>query len=384
MGTTCGRLLWENWAISDLTDISVSSEQLQFPKTFLRDPLRSKRWRSQLGWNIDNDLNAAINFTEGTSGPAGGSVPVGNYPTGASLAAALTITMNAAATDNTYLVTYSGTTNKFTIARATGVDTFDLTWSTIASPFSIGLDIGFDISADDTGSTSYLADFASFGSRSWIKFDFLNTFAGTLRNIQAAIAFDGNFISTTTITLEASTIDVWAVPAFSTTLTLDTTPGSDFVKAINLAVSTGFGPPDYRFWRIIINDVQNPDGFNEMGVPYLGQFHEPPNGFAAAFVQNRVELTSVAFAEQGANFQHVRNTAFRYPLNWLGIPTGPDKDKFEEFAKLVKVGRPFFVALEPLVDIQETKYVMLEKPMKDVFMPPSHWRFNTDLREVLG
>ena len=121
-----------------------------------------------------------------------------------------------------------------------------------------------------------------------------------------------------------------------------------------------------------------------MGVPYIGDYQEPSNGYAAAFTEDRIELTSVSYAEEGANFQHVRQTGFRHPLNWLGIPDGAEKDKFDEMARLVKVGRPFFMAFEPLTDIQKTLYVMLDKPMKDVFMAPSHWRFNTDLREVLG
>jgi hypothetical protein len=367
--------LWENWAISDITDITVSSEQLQFPKTFLRDPLRSKRWRTQLGWNINGELNENLDFTEGTSGAAVAVIPSGNYATGALLATAITAAMNAAATDNTYLVTYDGVTNKFTIARATGVDTIDLNWSTGPNAaFSIGLDIGFDVSSDDTGLTSYLADSASFGSRSWVKFDFS---AGTPRDVRALIAFDGNFIASTIITVEANATDAWGAPSFSVTLALDSA-ANDFIKAIAFIDTTTL-----RYWRIVINDPGNSDGFTEMGVPYLGDYQEPSNGYAAAFTDDRIELTAVAFAEEGANFQHVRNTAWRNALNWLGIPTA-EKPRFDEMAKLVKVGRPFFMALEPLIDIQKTRYVMLEKPMKDVFMAPSHWRFNTDLREVLG
>ncbi len=375
MGTTCGRLLWENWAISDLTDISVSSEQLQFPKTFLRDPLRSKRWRGQLGWNIDAELNDKIDFTEGFSGAAVGTIASGNYATGSEMADALSLAINTAATDNTYFVTYSGTTNKFTIALVLGINTIDFNWSTGPNAaFTVGKDIGFDISSDDTGLTTYVGDFAAFGSRSWVKFDF-----GTVvvRDVRALVAFDGNFISTTTITVEANATDTWATPSFSVTLSLDTLI-EDFVKAI------AFIPVEtFRYWRFVIDDPGNPDGFTEMGVPYIGEYQEPSNGFAAAFVQDRKELTSVAFAEEGANFQHVRQTGFRFPLNWLGIPEA-EKPKFDEMAKLVKVGRPFFMAFEPLVDIQNTKYVMLSKAMKDVFMPPSHWRFNTDLEEVLG
>lgn len=368
MGTTCGRLLWENWAISDLTDISVSSEQLQFPKTYLRDPLRSKRWRTELGWNVDSEINNTIDFDEG--GPALlATIASGNYATPAEYAAAVKAALDAAG-GQVYTVTYSGVTNEFTISAA-GV--FGLLWSTGANfATSAARDLGFDDSADDTGLTSYTSDSSVYGSVAWVKFDL-----GSARDVRALIAFDGNFISTTVITVEANSSDSWASPAFSIDLQLDTAD-NDFVKALEFIDTETF-----QYWRIVINDAQNPDGFTEMGVPYIGEYQEPSNGYAAAFTQDRIELTGNSFAEDGANFQHVRNTAFRYPLNWLGIPTA-EKTKFDEMAKLVKVGRPFFMALEPLVDIQNTKYVMLDRPMKDVFMAPSHWRFNTDLREVLG
>ena len=317
--------MWENWAISDITDITVSSEQLQFPKTFLRDPLRSKRWRTQLGWNVDGEINNTIDFDEG--GPALlATIASGNYATGAAYAAAVKAALDAAG-GQVYTVTYSGVTNDFTISAA-GV--FDLLWSTGANfATSAARDLGFDDSADDTGLTSYTGDVSAYGSVSWVKFDFG---AGTPRDVRALIAFDGNFIASTIITVEANATDAWGAPTFSTTLTLDTAV-NDFVKALAFIDTTTL-----RYWRIVINDAGNPDGFTEMGVPYVGDYQEPSNGYAAAFTDDRIELTGVAFAEEGANFQHVRNTAFRNSLNWLGIPTA-EKPKFDEMAKLVKVGK---------------------------------------------
>ena len=58
----------------------------------------------------------------------------------ADLAAEIQTQMNAVATDNTYTVTYSPTTHRFTIARATGTASFGLEWSTGANAAaSIGL-----------------------------------------------------------------------------------------------------------------------------------------------------------------------------------------------------------------------------------------------------
>jgi hypothetical protein len=118
-------------------------------------------------------------------------------------------------------------------------------------------------------------------------------------------------------------------------------------------------------------------------VPYIGSYFEPENGYSAAFTEDRAELSVVERAEQGATFQHVRKTSREYPLQWLG-ETEADKEIFIDFAELVQVGRPFFMAFEPDVDIQNTLYVILGTPMQRVFQAPSHWRFSTDMAEVLG
>lgn len=83
--------------------------------------------------------------------------------TGATLAAHLTTLMNAAACtpDNTYLVSYSTSTHKFTIARATGTKTVDLLWNTGANTAtSLKTLLGY-ANTDDTGATTYASDSAT-------------------------------------------------------------------------------------------------------------------------------------------------------------------------------------------------------------------------------
>jgi len=375
MGTACGRILFEDWALLDNTVVTVSSEQVQAPKTFLDDPLRSKRWRSELGWNIVAGVNDKLDFTESISGAAVATITAMNYLSGVTLAAEIQTQLNAAATDNTYTVTYSPVTNLFTIARATGIATFDLDWNTGPNAATtIGGDIGFDTSSDDTGGTSYSSDNVSHGSLEWIKFDFGTGYASY--PVSAVIAFDGNFDANTVITIQANTIDSWGSPPLSIQLQMDA--GRDYIKGIEWLTST----VAYRWWRMLIDNTQNPDGFVEMGVPYVGDYYEPSNGYSAAFTEDREELSSVDIAEEGASFQHVRATRMAYPLQWLGIPTA-EKPRWDSLASLVQVGRPFFIAFEPLVDIQKTLYVMLERPMQSVFQAPYHWRFTTNVIEVL-
>lgn len=109
------------------------------------------------GFLIEAGVNDKLDFTEGSSGAAVATIPAGSYATGSALATAIETAMNAAASDNTYTVTYAAGT--FTIARNVGVDTIDLDWNTGPNAATtIGEDIGFDTSADDTGATSYPGD----------------------------------------------------------------------------------------------------------------------------------------------------------------------------------------------------------------------------------
>ena len=75
------------------------------------------------------------------------------------LATALTTAMNAQGSGDTFTVTYSSSTGKFTIA-SDGTP-FELLWNTGAQTAnSVGATLGFSVAADDTGAGSYLGDSA--------------------------------------------------------------------------------------------------------------------------------------------------------------------------------------------------------------------------------
>lgn len=111
------------------------------------------------GVTITNATNDALDFHENITGDLTADIAAGLYNTGAALATEITTKMNAVAVDNTYLCTYSESTRKFTIARATGTEAFDLEWLTGANTATgIHTTIGYSAAADDTGATSYVAD----------------------------------------------------------------------------------------------------------------------------------------------------------------------------------------------------------------------------------
>src|SRR4030042_1550463 len=163
------RLLVTNRVMAPATTLSASSEQTSAPRAWLKDPLRSKTWRSKLGYNPHVLLSDQLPFLDAGVARLAQLTP-GNFATPALYAAHVTTQMNAVAVTNTYLCSYDAGATKFTIARATGAGTFGLPFATGATTRSTHPDLGF-ASTDLTGSTTYTAGSVSFKSREFITAD---------------------------------------------------------------------------------------------------------------------------------------------------------------------------------------------------------------------
>jgi hypothetical protein len=142
-----------------------------------------------LDFNIGGgELNATV--SEGTYAQSGNS-----QADSGTLCEAIYNAIVAAEGVGTYTVTYSDSTNKFTITRSAG--TFNILWKTGThgsdnTDTHIGTLIGFDDTADDTGSLSYTSDNAL------TVFDFvLNQTEKVVRNLNLPKLSSGDKIKVT-------------------------------------------------------------------------------------------------------------------------------------------------------------------------------------------
>lgn len=104
---------------------------------------------------IISATNKFLDFTD-DAGTRAASVPEGIYKTPIELAEALQAALEDASLE-TMSVTYDNDAGKFTIASGSLV--FSLLWNTGANTANtIGEELGFDVSADDTGAVTYTAD----------------------------------------------------------------------------------------------------------------------------------------------------------------------------------------------------------------------------------
>lgn len=144
---------------------------------------------SGLGFVIASGSNDDIDFTEGSTGAAVATITATTYKTPALMAAAMQVALNAAATDNTYTVTYSSSTGLVTITRATGSDTIVLNWNTGANKAtSIAATAGYSDAADDSGATTYPADNAIDPSDPAQDANLITLYADFLAALNARIA----------------------------------------------------------------------------------------------------------------------------------------------------------------------------------------------------
>ena len=338
------RLSVTNRVAAAATLLSVSSEQTAAPKTWVKDQLRSKSWRSSVGWNVVAGPNDKLDFTEGVTGDATASLTAGNYATGGDLAAHVETQLNAAATDNTYTVTYSASTKKFTIARDTGSASFGLEWSTGANAAaSIGLDLGFDTSADDTGATSYESDNASYKSREWLKADL-----GSALSVAVGIVVNHNLGTSGTIRLQGNATDVWTSPTVDQVLSGDAAIRIAFISEQSL-----------RYWRLVIDDVAtNTAGYSEIGVWYAGPYTEPTISYAIGFTLEWQQLSEVTVAISGAHFQDERAQRPVWSLAWVEVPEG-DRAALRAALFAVPRGKCFFFTFDSATPTG-TEYVYLD------------------------
>ncbi len=84
-----------------------------------------------------------------------------------------------------------------------------------------------------------------------------------------------NFTDSATVTLEANSSDSWGAPPFSESLTVEDLINEAFTSA------------SYQYWRIVIADAGNTDGYLKIGGMGLGEFYQVP-GIGTTYQVERI------------------------------------------------------------------------------------------------
>jgi hypothetical protein len=331
------RLAYTNLVQQSGGVITASSYNPAFPPAWLRDPLRSKGPRTKAGWNVRVGDNDKLDFKEaGTARVA--TLTAGNYATAALYAAMVQAAMNAApGAVNTYTVTYAASV--YTIARATGASALDLPFLTGANVLtSAHRGLGFT-STDKTGATTYAAEGVSYHTPEWFKVDL-----GAASSASRGVVINHNLGTGGTITLQGNGTDAWGAPAVSQVLAGDAT--------IRIA---DFTPSAQALWRIVIDDVGNPNGYSEVGKWFAGPYSEPASAYTVDNPKDWAEYSTVQRAMNGAPQQSQHDRARLYVFNWQEIPQ-TDVEILEAVAAATPVGKCFFLSPDFIGNPNDTVY----------------------------
>lgn len=282
----------------------------------------------------------------------------------------LSATTGSPSFTNTYTVSYSASTG-FTLTRATGAGTFSLLHTDTDFPNQVGADLGFDTSADDTGSTAYTADAVAYQSRQVIMVDL-----GSAKAVKASVLGEHNFTASATVTLEGHSTDAWgpATPTYSSAFA-----GSEVgeVYAQFLSAQT------LRYWRVVLDDTTNPDNFMEVGLWYVGSYFEPGKQHKGGHMLTRNELTNVGYSDHGAPFMDDKPTMKGWRILYHPVLDN-DKTQFETLLDWVKSSRQFWVCLDTADEGDASYYVFLPKGVNVKHLPNSValWSIGLDLEEA--
>lgn len=376
------RILNENFIDLDVVSNNyVSSAQAAFPvENIYNKQRRSKVWRSNGFWVVETGSNEIV-FQETIAVDLVASVAVGEYTSSASFFAAIKAALEATGA-STYTVSADTTTGKIKIVSngTGGGGILSLIWTDPQSADMAAL-MGFDTASDMTGLLTYLSDFLRIHSNEWVKWDMgisTNPTDFVLigpRNMPIKIS------PSSTLTLQGNETDAWSSPSYSQVLTYND-------AVIYLSDALGLHTEALRYWRLLIEDLDNPNGYVEVGSLYLGDFYAPTRGCAQfPFGISPVDRTDTVFSEGGQTYSDIREKTTRFSISWNAL-TKEEKEEFENFFEQVGTGIPFFISMDSdtvwsTSSNAQIRYVKFENEPSFSLDRPNLFSMSMQLREEL-
>jgi len=377
------RIFKDNFVDDDiLAARDQSSEQSVFPASnVIRGIRRSKVWRSDGFFNITSS-NDTIVFRETVATDLTGTIVNAEYQSRAAFYVAVKSAMEGAAgAGSTYTIEIDSTTlkTKLTSNGSGGGGIFEPQWQTGDSDLADLL--GFDSSAADTGSLTYTADTLSIHQEEFLEYDF-----GVPDNPTGVILTgprNGSIkISPgATIKLLGNDTGNFTSPQESVTLTYND-------SHIISTSSTGLFSTARRFARIQIIDIDNAQGFVELGAVFLGDFFSPTRGaIQFGFTDAHIDRSSIVVSEGGQVFSDDRPRSETFQTSWFGL-TISEKETIQDFFEDVGISIPFFIQFESENAISSsvnfyTRYVKFASAISFAAESPGNYSASMTFREEL-
>ena len=331
------RLCMDSYIESDIVGSqTVSSEQTAFPATNATNiNRRSKVWRTNGYWEITSSNNVLI-FEETAGVNLTATVAVGNYSSTATFMTALKTALEDAGA-STYTITQNSNFRFVIVSNGAGGGGILNLEMDHASTTIEGI-LGFD-STFRTGALTYTADELKINAgNEFIKWDMALPSNPHIFILSGPRNEPLRISPNATITLEGNETDSWSSPSYTTTLTYDD-------EVIYKQSDDGLHTEPLRYWRVKIND-QNPLGYIEVGIVYLGDYTEFENGKALFPLESSfIDRSKTVYSEGGQTFSDIEEVSQKFDVSWKFLSKDEIetfKEKFDEFG----THKPFFVVFD--------------------------------------
>ncbi len=358
--------------------LATTSEHPNFPVSRIQHMWPKKEWRSRYGtgsgWGYFGvgTTNQKIDFEETGATPLVATILQGQY-TADSLCTAIKTALELAGA-STYTVTYSDSTNKFTIVSngAGGGGIFTLLWFTGANKANSAAGmLGFLDAADDSGALTYTSDNMRIHTIEVITADL-----GSAIEIKGFGIKGHNFQNDAVLKLQANTTNSFVSPSFSVTIPITT----DLIMGYFSSAQT------YRYWRIYIEDIDNPDGYVKIGRPFLGSYFSPVIEARRDYNEEYEDNSKKLFSEGGqisVNEEEGRWKG-RYVWDFCDDNLGDDLDDFKTMWEYSKAWKDMFVTLDVNSISTRTFFARIASKLDiNHILDEEIWRVSLELEELL-
>lgn len=109
-----------------------------------------------------------------------------------------------------------------------------------------------------------------------------------------------------------------------------------------------FDSQSQRYWRYIISDPENADGYLDTGRLYLGEWFEPTRNFQGNWTRKIVDPSSITATLNNIEFSDIRDKYITLDLNFpkeVQIPQN-DAEQYEDMFSYLGTHKRLFIALD--------------------------------------
>lgn len=170
-----------------------------------------------------------------------------------------------------------------------------------------------------------------------------------------------------TITIQGNAANSWTSPSYSETVTYNAT-------ACMLSRSTGLHSSALRYWRLKIDDPNNPNLYIEIGALFLGTYTEGTRGAVQFPLSSSfVDYSTTVSSEGGQVFSNVKEKTEQFSLSWFGL-TYQEKESLTDHWDTVGTTDPWFVVIDPDATFSSSAQVYCRYVR---FASPPSWRLSS-------